>query len=32
MNERDPSPEAVPRNEGQGDTAKKILNTEEDGQ
>ena len=32
MNERMPSPEAVARNNGQAETEKKILDTEEDGQ
>ena len=31
MNEREPSPEADVRNNGQADTGKKILNAEEDG-
>ena len=31
MNEREPSPEAIPRKNGQAETGKKILNTEEDG-
>jgi hypothetical protein len=31
MNEREASPEAITRNNGQAETGKKILNTEEDG-
>lgn len=32
MNEREQSPEAIPRNNCHVETGKKILNTEEDGQ